>query len=274
MAFPFLIAAGKMAQEKPYMLTGCGHTDGAARARRIMAGLPAGGLLLTDAGSSSPFRISPEPFALPQATISAIARQGRLWLKFQKAAQEIYFRSVRGEAPSYIADYLDAGKPERLIEFGRMNRFRAKFTPIIRPDLLLTDNGLFACELDSVPGGFGLLDSLSRLYAAEGCVPVGGSDGMTSGFIRAMEFVAGREKPAIAIAVSEESRMYLPEMRWMAEKVTEKAVGAGLLRHPTLPPARTASASMESASMPSTGSSSFSTFPICQKRKNFLPRQK
>jgi len=199
------------------MLKGCGHADGAARALRILEGMPAGGILLTDAGSRSPFRISPEPFALPRETISTLARQGRLWLKFLKAAQEIYFRAGRGEAPAFVVEYLDAGKPERLLEFGRMNRFRPRFPPVIRPDILLTDNGLSACELDSVPGGFGLLDCLSRLYAREGCVPVGGADGMASGFMRAMAFASGKEKPAIAIAVSEESRMYLPEMRWMAE---------------------------------------------------------
>lgn len=204
------------------MLTGCGHTDGAARARRIMEGFPPGGILLTESGLKSPFRISPEPFSLPKDTVSAIARQGRLWLKFLRAAQEIYFRSVRGEAPAFVVEYLDAGKPERLVEFGRMNRFRTRFPPIIRPDILLTDDGLSACELDSIPGGFGLLDCLSRLYTREGCVPVGGPDGMASGFLKAMEFAAGREKPAIAIAVSEESRMYLPEMRWMADMLGEK----------------------------------------------------
>jgi len=182
--------------------------------------MPPGGILLTDSGSLSPFRISPEPFPLPQETVSALARQGRLWLKFLKASQEIYFRSARGEAPGFVVEYLDAGKPERLVEYGRMNRFRQRFPPIIRPDILLTDTGLSACELDSVPGGFGLLDCLSRLYANEGCVPVGGADGMSAGFMRAMEYAAGREKPSIAIAVSEESRMYLPEMRWMAEKLT------------------------------------------------------
>jgi hypothetical protein len=210
-----------MTGEQPGKVKGCGQADGAARARRITEGLPSGGILLTDSGSRSPFRISPAPFPLPRETVNTLARQGRLWLGFLKAAQEIYFRGTRGEAPAFVVEYLDTGKPERLVEFGRMNRFRAKFPPIIRPDIMLTDDGLAACELDSVPGGFGLLDCLSRLYAAEGCIPVGGAGGMASGFMRAMAHASGRENPAIAIAVSEESRMYLPEMRWMAEMASK-----------------------------------------------------
>jgi len=206
------------------MLKECGKPGAAARAIRIMDGLPPEGILQTETGLKSPFRISPDPFPLSRDTVSTLARQGRLWLRFTRAAQEIYFRSVRGEAPSFITEYLDAGKPERLIEFGRMNRFRGRFAPVIRPDLLLTDEGFSACELDSVPGGFGLLDCLSRLYAREGCMPVGGEGGLVEGFLRAMAYASGAEKPAIAIAVSEESRMYLPEMRWLAGMV-EKAGG-------------------------------------------------
>jgi len=202
------------------MLTGCGSVEQRDRARRIIAGLPDEGILRTDSGEKCPFRVAPEPFPLPRALVETLSRQGRLWLAFLKAAQELYFRSLRGEAPAFIAEYLDAGKPARVLDFGRMNRFRSRFPPIIRPDMLLTDEGPQACELDSVPGGFGTLACLSRLYAAEGLVPAGGADGIVTGFRRAMAFVSGRENPASAIAVSEESRMYFPEMRWLAGAVT------------------------------------------------------
>jgi hypothetical protein len=40
---------------------------------------------------------------------------------------------------------------------------------------------------------------------------------MVAGFRRAMAFAAGADAPATAIVVSDESRMYRPEMRWLAE---------------------------------------------------------
>jgi len=49
-----------------------------------------------------------------------------------------------------------------------MRRFKQDIPLIIRPDIILTDNGLSISELDSVPGGFGLLAALSEQYAELG----------------------------------------------------------------------------------------------------------
>ncbi len=203
------------------MPTGFKSADELMRAQRIVQGLPPQGILRTETGGPTPFRISPEPFPLPAETVDSLARQGTLWLSFLKAAQEIYLRSLRGEAPGFVAEYLDAGKPARLQEYGRMNRFRQRFPPVIRPDLLLTDDGPAACELDSIPGGFGMLACLSHLHAAAGSEPVGGAKGMVEGFARALAFAGGTDRPRSAIVVSEESRMYRPEMEWMAGAMRE-----------------------------------------------------
>jgi len=92
---------------------------------------------------------------------------------------------------------------------------------VLRPDLLLTDGGLAACELDSVPGGIGLLGCLARLYEAEGFALAGGPDGMVRGFRRALDHAAGSPTAASALVVSEESAMYRPEMRWLAAALAD-----------------------------------------------------
>ncbi len=204
-------------------------TDPAARAARILAGVPADGLFAAGQTGGAPCRIGPDPFPLPPALLATLERQGVLWLNFLRAAHRIYLKSHGGDAPAWIAAYLDAGKPARLLEFARMNRFKSQVPMVIRPDLLLTDAGPVACELDSVPGGIGLLGCLSRLYEREGIACAGGPDGMVRGFRDALSHLAGASDPATAIVVSDESKMYAPEMRWLAEALAALGAPARIL---------------------------------------------
>lgn len=197
-----------------------------ARARRILEGLPPDGLFAAGQTGGAPCRIGPDPFPLPATLLASLERQGGLWLKFLRAAHRIYLKSVSREAPPWIAGYLDAGKPARLLEYARMNRFKAQVPMVIRPDLLLTDDGPVACELDSVPGGIGLLGCLMRLFEQEGRACAGGPDGMVRGFRDALGYLTGTTDPATAIVVSDESKMYAPEMRWLAEALRAAGVPA------------------------------------------------
>ena len=86
---------------------------------------------------------------------------------------------------------------------------------MIRPDLLLTEDGFVASELDGVPGGIGTLGWLSQTYAAGGFDIFGGANGMLEGFSSLFEDGAD-------ILVSEESGDYRPEMDWLAEQLGEK----------------------------------------------------
>ena len=66
--------------------------------------------------------------------------------------------------PEWFAEYLDLGKPQDLLEYGRMNRFKQQLPGILRPDVIVTEDGFVITELDSVPGGFGLLAQLMAFY--------------------------------------------------------------------------------------------------------------
>ena len=119
------------------------------------------------------WRISPRPFQIDRNTYAEIESLGALLLEFYRCIQELYFGSASGRLPRWIGEYLELGKPEQVIEYGRMRRFRRDVPLIIRPDILLTEDGLAITELDSVPGGFGLTAELGRAYTLLGYDVIG-----------------------------------------------------------------------------------------------------
>jgi len=165
------------------------------------------------------WRISPEPFWLDQQTYAFFEQLGDYLLAFYRAANRLYQHSRRGLQPSWVAEYLEAGKPERVIEYGVMKRFRADLPVIIRPDVILTSEGPVITELDSLPGGIGLCGYLNQVYAELGFEVVGGAQGMVNGFRDAVFGAAGRPGAVLGIVVSDESADYRPEMTWLGEKL-------------------------------------------------------
>ena len=189
--------------------------------------IPPGGLF-----AGLDWRISPEPFPLGENLAKEIESLGRVLLQFYRAVNLLYRRSVEGKQPAWIAELLDRGKPPGLIELQRSPAFKNDVPRVIRPDILLTENGFSITELDSVPGGIGLTAWLNQTYSriaecgvrTTGANPdqseirnpkseiIGGADGMIRGF----ESIFGDAKQ-VHIIVSEEAATYRPEMEWMAE---------------------------------------------------------
>lgn len=157
---------------------------------------------------------SPEPFSLSRSEKKFLQRLGHPLHRFQQASDELYRLSAEGRRPSWIAQVLDAGKPDWMAQHQRSTAQRGVTPRVIRPDLLLTEDGVTASELDAVPGGIGTLAWLSETYAAAGFKIFGGRTGMVDGF-RSL-FSEGAD-----ILVSEESADYRPEMSWLAGKLGE-----------------------------------------------------
>jgi hypothetical protein len=164
-----------------------------------------------------PWRISPEPFALSESTLARIESIGNDLLLFYRALNALYNRSARGTAPAFIADYLDRGKPEHIVRLARQNRFKQEVPGVIRPDLILTEDGFTASELDSVPGGMGFVGAMAEAYCKLGMESVGGAHGIPRAFAAMMRAATQKERPTIAVVVSDESGDYRPEMRWLAD---------------------------------------------------------
>ncbi|MDQ6943046.1 MAG: hypothetical protein M3169_11110 [Candidatus Eremiobacteraeota bacterium] len=194
--------------------------DAAGRARYVTDHLPPGLFRVPDdAVSAVPWRVSPEPFPLAPKTVAAIESLGNDLLAFYRALNALYLRSARGTAPAFIAEELDRGKPEQIVKLARQNRFKQDIPRVIRPDLILTDDGYVASELDSVPGGMGFTTALARTYCEVGSDSIGGIDGIPERFAQMLASVAAKEYPTVAVVVSAESNDYRPEMSWLATRV-------------------------------------------------------
>ena len=176
------------------------------------------------------WRYSPVAFPLDAKQVAEIELIGQACYDFYRAHESLYLRSATDQnllrnrelkAP-WVAEYLDRGKPEALIDYARSKALRGSTPMVVRPDLLMTDNGFALTEIDSVPGGIGLTAFLNRLYAgvhADALIGAGEQD-MVEAFYQALcsrapDVVA----PYIAILVSDEAATYRPEMEWVAEQL-------------------------------------------------------
>jgi hypothetical protein len=188
--------------------------NSAEQAKFIRDSLPTGGLF-----AGHKWRISPVPYPLGENLAKEIESLGRVLLQFYRAVNLLYRKSVEGKQPDWIARWLDLGKSAELIELQRSPAFKNETPRVIRPDILLTENGISITELDSVPGGMGLTAWLNQTYSkSEIRNPkseiLGGTDGMLHGF----ESIFGDAKH-VHIIVSEEAATYKPEMQWLAERL-------------------------------------------------------
>ena len=179
------------------------------------------------------WRYSPEAFPLTSAQVKQIEQIGQACYEFYKAQETLYLRSAEGKnllrnrsltAP-WVAAYLDRGKPEALIRHARARALHGTMPMVIRPDLLVTEDGFAMTEIDSVPGGIGLTAFLNQLYApvhGEALIGAGEQD-MVAAFY---DVLSGRvphvTAPYIAILVSDEAATYRPEMEWLASQLRQQ----------------------------------------------------
>lgn len=217
-----------------------------SRCAAVRAGLYAANLLAssvrgaTEDGPSTqqttaPWRISPTPLILPQDQLTFFTRLGPQLLSFYRALNRLYYESVKGTQPAWVARWLDQGKPDALVNYSRMKRFRDSVPHVIRPDVIPTQDGMVITELDSVPGGIGLTAAMAQTYAdlpayhpAHSTEPryelIGGRDGMVRGYASMLRSAQGQHAGCVAIVVSEEAKDYRPEMTWLAAQLRQQGL--------------------------------------------------
>jgi hypothetical protein len=185
------------------------HLTAERRIQRIRESIPPGGLFL-----EQEWQIAPDAFQLTPEVRKEVETLGRVLLQFYRALNLLYQQSAAGKQPPWVADWLDRGKPPELIALQRSPAFKNDLPRVIRPDVILSDNGLKIVELDSVPGGIGLTAWLNQTYSQLGSPVIGGADGMHKGFA---EIFGDAER--VHIVISEESKTYRPEMEWLARQL-------------------------------------------------------
>ncbi|HEV8543161.1 MAG TPA: hypothetical protein VGR78_12270 [Verrucomicrobiae bacterium] len=181
----------------------------------VRARIPSAGLF-----AGMEWRISPAPFRIDKKLAAELEKLGRVLLQFNRAVNQLYRKSSAGQVPEWAAAYLDQGKPEQIIQWQRTTTFKNDLPRVIRPDILLTDEGLKVSELDSVPGGIGLTGWLNKTYSElreqgqEFGEVLGGASGMQKGFASIFP-----PENRVNIVISKESETYAPEMEWLANEV-------------------------------------------------------
>ncbi len=208
----------------------------AEKSHALRKAIPPGGLF-----AGKEWRLAPDPFPLPSELHARIVDLGPRLHAFYQACNLLYRQSVEGKQPAWIHRYLDAGKPEAVVQMAREKAWKNDLPAVIRPDILLTDEGLVITELDSVPGGIGLTAWLQEAYAAAGASRLTPHASRVTSHESRTETVSmttilegfrtilappnielPSNNPRIsAIVISEESRDYRPEMEWIAERIAK-----------------------------------------------------
>jgi hypothetical protein len=185
------------------------------RLTAIRAAFPKEGLF-----AEKEWLLSPDAFPVDKKFLADLEQLGHRLFVFQRACNQLYQLSVKGKQPAWVADYFDAGKPKELIEFSKRKQSRDDLPRVIRPDLILTENGYVIAEIDSVPGGIGLTGWLNETYSSFDNDIIGGARGMLDGFRAVVPDGAD-------IVISQESATYRPEMEWLATRLNQRAVAGG-----------------------------------------------
>ena len=107
------------------------------------------------------WRLSPKPRGLSDEIVEELRLIGKACLAFHQALARLYLKSrtdqriLRNEElrVPWVAEYLDAGKPDWLVGHGASKTLKRHFPTVLRPDLIATADGFSLVEMDSVPGG-------------------------------------------------------------------------------------------------------------------------
>jgi hypothetical protein len=199
--------------------------------------------------------LSPKPFELSAVQHAALKRLGPVLQCFMQAIDDLYRLSSQSRqngddnkngVPGWIAGLYEQGKPDSLLQFARMKRLKTHLPLILRPDLLLREDGTWTlCEIDAVPGGLGFTAALNRFYRLNGFLVLEGNDEMDnvpdSGvlaaerkntlpvlFLQMLKNLApdsAGEAPVIALVLSDEAADYRAEMSWLVNTIRQGEEG-------------------------------------------------
>lgn len=184
----------------------------AERISHIRQAMPADGMF-----RDKEWLLSPDAFPLPPAILDLIQDLGPALRAFQRACDDLYHTSLADPALAWVAALMDQGKPDHVVQLGRHARWRHDLPGVLRPDFVLTEEGVIIAELDSLPGGIGLTAWMNETYAQLGQPVVGGPEGMIEGFAAAF--------PQEDILISRESGDYQPEMEWLTARLNDRGQG-------------------------------------------------
>ncbi len=167
--------------------------------------------------SHLPFRISPEPFALPQELREQLPRYTDAVVSFYNFCDD-FFSTCSENDPWF--DYVFRNKPERL----RQERSRPGRHLFLRPDFILTEGAPMLVELETSPFGFGLSSFLTTAYQKEGCTVMGNPDSIARAFREHCNRIDGRHRPSFAFVLTEHTKRYDGQLRYVSALLAQQGM--------------------------------------------------
>lgn len=174
------------------------------------------------------WKTSPSPLPLSSDIVNQINNIGNACFDFLKSINKLYQDSINNKSIlrnknlvlPWVSEYLIRGKQKSILQHFNTNLFKNNLPVIIRPDLILTDEGIAMTEIEVVPGGIGFTSFLHQLYEGQYNNLIGGSSKMLDGFYNSLtNLIKNKESPVIVILISDESETYQPEFEWLANQL-------------------------------------------------------
>ena len=96
----------------------------------LQAGLPEGGLF-----KGRSWRWSDQALRLDPHDLKFFETLGKKLATFLKASNRLYHASAAGDAPAFVAEWLDQGKSGQVVRLGREEKLKNAIPRVLRPDL-------------------------------------------------------------------------------------------------------------------------------------------
>ena len=146
------------------------------------------------------FRVAPQPLRLQEREREDILNLGQIIVQFLEATQELYTTDQKAN------DILSFGKPNQLLTNTEPNYLFA------RPDMILTDNGLKICEIETSPFGLGLSHLLGESYYQTSQDTLHNQSVLSA-------YVDSRISKLGELVYSNKTQQYAGQLRYTADKI-------------------------------------------------------
>lgn len=147
-----------------------------------------------------PFRVAPEPFWVDEVQARTLERLGPVLSDFWDATAELYAVDERAH------ELLDRGKPEIMRDVEAPNYI------FLRPDIVVTEEGLGICEIETSIFGLGLAELLNRGFSEYGFDTLAEDR-------RLQAHITASTPPEGMIAFSDKTKAFEGQLKFLADTV-------------------------------------------------------
>lgn len=169
--------------------------------------------------SKLPFRISSEPFVLPDVLRSSLDGYGRAITDYYKVCDDLYDNLPDDHR---WKQYLDHHKPHSLLEISKAEQGQHIF---LRPDFILTKDEPTVTEIETSPFGIALSHFLNAAYSNARKPTLTHPDVVIDEFIRSMGLDRD-QKQSVCLVLTEYTQRYHGQFEYLASALNTKGINA------------------------------------------------